>query len=390
MKKIVTLYIVFLALWSFGSISSVRAIDCETFDPKTSNNVGDLTECSTYYAGKLSQLSGQKQTLASAIDYLNTQIKLTQAKIAATSTQLDKLNAEIADLSTRIESIDYSLVDLTKIFVERVRETYMHRGTYEAAIITQSTGLPNLLRMLEYQKIIRDHDRSILISLEKSRLDFDAQKQAKEEKQKEIEALKKKLDADKMALNGQIAAKNKLLADTKNSEAQYQKLLASAQAELVAIKGIIAGLGKEVKVKDVGEGERVASVIQGASPCSTGTHLHFEVAQNGSRRNPFELLKNTNLEWDNADAPQNGTGSWNWPLHDPISITQGYGHTAYSSRYTGDVHTGIDMVSSNSTVKAVKPGELFQGSMKCGSSNLIYVHVKQTDGFDSYYLHVNY
>jgi len=166
--------------------------------------------------------------------------------------------------------------------------------------------------------------------------------------------------------------------------------LAQAQAELVAIQGIIAGLGKEVKVGNVGEGERVASIIQGSSPCSTGTHLHFEVAQNGAGRDPFGLLRSTNLSWDNADPAQNGSGSWNWPLNDPIKITQGYGHTSYSSRYTGNVHTGVDMVSDNATVKAAKPGELYQGSMKCGSGNLIYVHVKQNEGYDTYYLHVNY
>jgi hypothetical protein len=266
----------------------------------------------------------------------------------------------------------------------------MRRDRFDAQIIAQSSGLTDIMRGIEYTKRVRDHDRNLLVSLEKSRLDYNTQKEIKETKQKEIEALKKKLDADKSALAGQVSAKNQLLAETKNSESAYQKLLAEAQAELVAIRGIVAGLGKEVKVKTVGEGERIASIIQGKSPCSTGTHLHFEVAQNGTRKNPFEVLKSTSLIWDNADPAQNGTGSWSWPLNDPIRVTQGYGHTAYSSRYTGDVHTGVDMFSENSTVKAVRPGDLYQGSMKCGSGSLVYVRVKQADNYDTYYLHVNY
>lgn len=342
------------------------------------------------YQSKLSELGGQKQTLSQALAVLTTQIKLTETKISASAAQLEKLGIEITDLSGRISSLDYSLTDLTKMFISRVRETYMRNGSYDSYLIAQASGLPDLLRSVEYTKKVRDHDRLLLISLEKSRLDFNTQKETKEQKQKEIETLKKKLDVDKAALASQVKSKNQLLSETKNSESTYQKLLAEAQAELVAIKGIIAGLGKEVKVKDVGEGERIASVIQGRSPCSTGTHLHFEVAQNNTRRSPLELLRNTNLIWDNSDPAQNGTGSWNWPLNDPIRITQGYGHTAYSSRYTGDIHTGVDMVSDNSTVKAVKAGELFQGSMKCGSGNLLYVRVKQSDNYDTYYLHVNY
>ncbi len=384
--KFIVLIAFTLTCLIFG-IGTVKAAVCGEEIPR------DETQLRNYVAdcnSKLGELSGQRQTLASAIDYLNTQIKLTQAKISSTTIQLDKLNVEISDLSGKIESIDYSLDDLTKLFVSRVRETYMKRSSYEAKLLAQSAGVSSILRNLEYAKKIRDHDRNLLIMLEKSRLDASAQKEIKEAKQAEIESLKKKLDSDKAALAGQIAAKNVLLQETKNSETTYQKLLAEAQAELVAIRGIIAGLGKEVKVKNVSEGERIASIIQGRSPCSTGTHLHFEVAQNSNRRNPLELLKSTSLIWDNADSAQNGTGSWNWPLNDPIRVTQGYGHTAYSSRYTGDVHTGVDMVTDNATVKAVKEGELFHGSMKCGSGNLLYVRVKQADNFDTYYLHVNY
>ena len=259
MKKLFAWILSIVCLLGVLSVPPVLAAVCGEEVPK------DEGALKTYIAdcnAKLGQLSGQKQTLASAIDYLNTQIKLTQAKIASTTTQLDKLNAEIDDLSGRIESIDYSLTDLTKIFVERVRETYMHRASYEAAIITQSTGLPDLLRMLEYQKIIRDHDRSILISLEKSRLDFDAQKQVKEEKQKEIESLKKKLDADKAALNSQIAAKNKLLADTKNDEAKYQQLKSSAQAQLAAFSKFVTSQGG-------------ASILSGTTQADSGWGTYY-------------------------------------------------------------------------------------------------------------------
>jgi hypothetical protein len=336
-------------------------------------------------------LSGQKQTLASAIDYLNTQIKLTQAKISSTTAQIDKLNIEINDLSGTINSLDLSLDDLTKIFISRVKETYMYRSSYNTDLLAQSIGVTDILKGVQYNKKIRDRDQSILLALEKSRLDASIQKENKESKLKEIALLKSKLDADKSALNAQIASKNTLLANTKNDEKKYSELLAEAQAELMAIQGIIAGLGVETPAGKVGEGQRVATLIIGRSPCSSNTHLHYEVARDGSRRNPFELLKNTSLTWDNSDPAQNGTGSWNWPISDPIRITQGYGHTSYSSIYANSIHTGVDMVNTaNNTVNAVKSGELFQGGMKCGKGTLKYVRVKQDDGYDSYYLHVNY
>ncbi len=387
MKKNILSFTALLFFTTLIFAPPIQAISCD--DPRPTNT-SDLEAYIADCDSKRAAMPGQAKTLTQALAQLNTQIKSTEAKIAARTNEISKLETEIGDLTSKISSLDYSLTDLTKLFIARVRESYMRHSTFPTVFIAQSSGIPGVIQTGEYLQKVRDHDRSLLLALEKSRLDYDQEKTTKENKQTEVEALKKKLDAEKVALSGQVTSKNQLLAETKNSETQYQKLLQQAQAELVAIKGIIAGLGKEVKVRNVGEGERIASIIQGSSPCSTGTHLHFEVAQNSNRRNPFELLKNTNLNWDNADPAQNGTGSWNWPLNDPIRITQGYGHTAYSSRYTGDVHTGVDMVTDNSTVKSVKAGELYQGSMKCGSGNLLYVRVKQDGGFDTYYLHVNY
>lgn len=164
MKKLFLLSVTLLLSYSITLVPPAHASVCGDTVPTVEGELKDyISDCNA----KLGTLSGQKQTLASALSYLNTQINLTQAKIASTTSQLDKLNFEIADLSTRIESIDYSLTDLTKLFISRVRESYMRRNTYDAEFIAQSSGLSGILRGIEYTKKIRDHDRTILISLEK-------------------------------------------------------------------------------------------------------------------------------------------------------------------------------------------------------------------------------
>ena len=231
--------------------------------------------------------------------------------------------------------------------------------------------------------------------LEKSRLDYDQQKTTKEEKQAEVEALKLNLEKQQKQLLAQQAAKKQLLAETRNSEVRYQTLLEKAVAELRAIESIIAGKGTEVEVRDVSEGEVIASVMTSGPnlhACSSGPHLHFEVVKNKTHQNPFSYLSSKNLTWGNSDSPQNGTGSWNWPLNDIIRITQGYGRTSYSSIYANNTHTGIDMVNtSDYSVKSVKKGKLYRGGVQCRDGTLQYVHVDHADDdLDTYYLHVNY
>jgi peptidoglycan hydrolase CwlO-like protein len=206
---------------------------------KNFDYTGYISDCQL----KSSAMQGQEKTLAATLDALSKQISFTQAKIAATQEQLSLLNTEITDLSGRISSIDYSLTDLTKLFVSRVRETYMYRGSQDVIFVAQASGLPDLIRNIEYAKRVRDYDRTILISLEKSRLDYNAQKDIKEAKQKEVASLQQKLTSDKAALADQVTTKNKLLADTKNNEARFNQLLAQASAQLASLASFAESVG---------------------------------------------------------------------------------------------------------------------------------------------------
>ncbi|MCG2691486.1 hypothetical protein L6272_01520, partial [Microgenomates group bacterium] len=80
------------------------------------------------------------------------------------------------------------------------------------------------------------------------------------------------------------------------------------------------------------------------------------------------------------------------PINGKPRITQGYGMTAYarSGAYGGGPHTGIDMVSDDLVVKAVKNGTLYRGSIGCRGKTLYYVKVEQDNNMTAYYLHVNY
>jgi murein DD-endopeptidase MepM/ murein hydrolase activator NlpD len=212
--------------------------------------------------------------------------------------------------------------------------------------------------------------------------------------QKELADLKVVLEKQKTTLVQQIADRKRLLKETEGKEANYERIIEITRAELEAIQGIVAGKGIETEVGKVKQGERIANVIIGASPCSTGTHLHFQVTEGGEMKNPLLLLRNINLIDDSGGDPHNASGSWDWPLNEPIKFNQGYGAntSAIRSKIVGySFHTGIDIGSGDSTVKAVKSGTLYKGGIACGKSTLRYVRVRHDDAdADTYYLHVNY
>ena len=334
------------------------------------------------YEQELTRLIGQSKTLSGQIAQFDAQIKLTSLKISQTE-------EKILLLGGRIDQLEGSLTSLTKAFSSRAVETYkIAKSGSVFFFLISSEDVNQAVTRFHYLQKIQEADRVLLEKLQKAQTLYKVEKG-------DQEALQTELEKQKENLASQKASKAKLLEITKNDEKRYQQLLASARAELEAIQAIMAGKGEESEAGSVNEGARIASIISGASACSTGTHLHFEVAKNGVNQNPANLLSGRPVEWDNSpDGSFSFGGSWSWPINDPVRITQGYGMTYFASvlkYYGGAPHTGIDMVNtSDYTVKAVKPGTLYRGAIGCRGGILRYVRVEQSEDYNTYYLHVNY
>jgi len=345
---------------------------------------------------KLEEIQGEKQSLSQTINYLSTKIKLTESEISKTEVEIQRLEEQITTLVGKIDLLNVNLSKLSEIMVNRVNASYKNANTQPVFLLLVSDGFSDFFRRYKYLKVSQQHDREVMFALEEARTNYDTQKSVKEEKQIEVEELQKKLISQRTVVERQQKDKQAALNLTQNDERKYQQQLQKALAELEAIQSIIAGKGTETESGTVKEGDRIASVIPSSSPCSNGAHLHFEVAKAGVHLNPANYLTGKDVTWDNSpDGPFDFSGSWPWPINDPVRVTQGYGMTFYAATmryYGGAPHTGIDMINKNNehTVKAVRSGKLYRGSIACGGGALRYVRVEQEDGFDTYYLHVNY
>lgn len=342
------------------------------------------------YNRKIVELQAKAGTLSNQIAQFDAQIHLTELKINQTQEQ-------ILLLGGRIDQLELSLNDLAEAFSSRVVETYRMTRLNEVALyLFSAPDVSRAVARFRYLQKIQEADRNLL-----SRLQF-AQNSYKEQRG-ELEELEQTLGEQKKELDNQKTAKNNLLRLTKNDEKQYQGLLAAARAEFEAIQAIIAGRGVETEVGPVKEGERIATIIQGASCNSSNSHLHFMVVRNASTENPFNFLGP--IDYENCSGPGecsaadvfNPGGSWSWPINPKVRFTQGYGSTwAVANTWVGRIyqfHNGIDINNGgDSTVKAVKAGKLFRGSYTgyngCG---LRYVRVDHDENeIDTYYLHINY
>ncbi len=203
----------------------------------------DLNNKITEYTQKLNQLGTAKNTLSNQIKILDSQVELTLLKITQTENTIKTLEKEINGLTSEIDKLNVNLNDLSVVYINQIVQNYkLQKKVPEFAYIF-STKLNDFLEQHKYITILQKDSQTNLIKMETIRTNYDLQKTSKEKKQTELEELKKTLASQKISLNDQKAAKNKLLNDTKNDEKKYQQLLTQAQSQLASLKSFSSSAG---------------------------------------------------------------------------------------------------------------------------------------------------
>lgn len=382
MKKFVLLLFLFILFFS-SAIPTGR--------PALAQDFSELTKQIQQLEQQLLEAQTREKTLTSQVAYMNNQIKLTTLKIDETQRKISQLIKEIDSLSQKIDRLEESLDQLSKVLLARIVETYKRGNASSFQLLFSSGGFSEFLTRLKYIRIVQTHDKKLLLEMQLTKSDYSDQKQVREAKKLEQENLRRQLVDQTNQLARQKKEKETLLEVTRNDEKKYQQQLAQAYAEKAALEqALVAG----TKVGPIKKGDAIALVGNTGYPgCSTGKHLHFEIRKNNGWTDPMAYLQNKTVEDDqnNGGNVNVGNGSWPWPINDPIRITQFFGQTPYSWRYkySGGVHTGLDMITSSSDViKAPADGTLFKSSQLCGSSVINIVYIDHGDSLISFYLHV--
>ena len=320
---------------------------------------------------------------------MDTQIYLTGLKIQNTEERVKKIQQEIGVLTGRIDGLDDSLSKVSKLLIETVVAGYKEKPLSFFDILLNSGNIGELMNKFKYVKVAEENNQKMLIHIQEAKLNFEEQKTLREKKKIELDELEKQLQVQKISLDVQKDEKEILLTETQSDEKKYQQLLSQALAEYSAIqKAIVSG----AKVGPVKKGDPIALVGNSGAPyCSTGAHLHFEVRNNNAWVNAENYLKPHGVSNHQDGNGTIGSGSWDWPIQDPIILEQRYGKTPWSwrYRYSGGIHTGIDMWSQTSDViRAPADGILYSSAEKCGSATINIKYIDHGDGLMSFYLHV--
>ena len=239
MKKVIFLLVFYLLFYGYIHAS----VDCEGDPPSGSDKITEINQYIDSCAQKISSLKTEQTTLKQVISSINSKINLTQGQINQTEVQIKAVEKEIEVIGSVLDKVNESSNLLNKIYIARVRESYRRIRATKENLLFSSSSFSDYFTKLKYLNIAKSKDQLVLGELENSRKDYDSRRQSKQEKQKEIEALKSKMVQQKIELDKQQQEKQNLLNITANDEKKYQKLLSDAKAQLAAIRRFVSSNG---------------------------------------------------------------------------------------------------------------------------------------------------
>lgn len=216
----------------------------------STSNIGDcsdnhisVADCPNYLQNKLATLQGQDKTLSSQIAIADSQIKLTEAKIDSTQAQIQSLEEDIEITKTKISSSEGDLDKTSHAFVGRAKAVYQVGTVDPWQVLLTSNTLDNFFTRLKYLKIVQLFDKKNIYAAEQAKVNYANQQDILVDKKKQEEALNEKLEDYTDQLNLDKESKKKLLAETQGSEANYQRLLNAAKAQLAGFSNFVAAQG---------------------------------------------------------------------------------------------------------------------------------------------------
>ncbi len=211
--------------------------------PDTSKEQQDLQNRINDLENKVKEKQGQVRTLSSQIAAMDNQIKLTELRISSTKHQIVAISGDIQTATKKIETLEKSLENLTKILVNRVVATYEVGSIPPFQMLLSSDNASDFLSRLDYIKIAQENDKKLVFATQQAKNDYVTQKNIFEDKKKKVEALKGQLEAYTKQLTVDKQNRQRLLTETQGDEANYQRLLAQAEAQLRAFSNFTASRG---------------------------------------------------------------------------------------------------------------------------------------------------
>ena len=229
--------VILLGLFLPGIFSSAQTV--RELNQKIEAKNAEIEKLEKEIAGyqiELASLATQKNSLASSLKQLDITRKKLSADIAVTENKIDKTNLKIEGLSSQIGTKEELIAnDLEAIAIDiRMTDELERKSLIELLLSEEDFTI--IWNDIDSRAQVRQEIRNAIARLRETKTELEDSRAESIALKDELTALRSKLADQKKIVEQNVAEKNKLLAQTKSSEATYQKLVTEQRAKIAAFE----------------------------------------------------------------------------------------------------------------------------------------------------------
>lgn len=347
---VLALFLIPNSLFLTFPVSAQTASDLQSKIDQRAADIKSLEKEIAGYQKQIEDLGGQASTLSATIKSLELTQKKLEADIKVTENKIVEKNIQIQQLGLEIGHKADTITDDRHIIAQSfvALNEYGDRSVPEMLLEKKSLsqGWDSLDALAILQKSLTDR----IAGLEQLKAGLETNKRSTEKAKSELLNLNSQLKDQRSVVLGTASEKSRVLKETKQSEAEYQRILAQKKT-----------------LKDA-----------------------FE-------REVLDLESQLKLTVNPANIPHTGSGVLAWPL-DAITVTQYFGNTPFATAnsqiYNGKGHTGVDFRASigtpikaslSGTVVGVANTDLVRTCYSYGK----WVMIRHDNGLSTLYAHMS-
>lgn len=287
--------------------------------------------------------SQEKDSLQNQLEMLDNNLRKSELDIEEATLEISKNNLEIKKIEIDIENKNEQIEKEKNHISTLLKLLYKQNQTSPLEIILLNSSLADFINQVTYIENTNKELNDSLTSLKVNKEEMDEQKKILDEKMVKLAELKSELENKKNILEGEVVNKEFILAETKESEKEYKKLLETAKKENDRAMAEISSLERTVREK---------------------------------------LAKKSNNKLEES------LSGFVWPVT-KSTITALFHDPSYPFRRSIGEHSGVDIrASQGSTLKAAASGYVARAKFD-GSTAYAYIMIVHADGFSTVYGHVS-
>ncbi|MDP3245102.1 MAG: peptidoglycan DD-metalloendopeptidase family protein [bacterium] len=318
-------------------------IDLNQKIQENKSKMNELQKQSDALAAKVRSAQKQAVSLQNQIGILDSSIEETQIDIQTKNLEVEQLELELALTESKIGQENGRLNDTKEKIAGLLRQLNRYNEQKSLAIFVNYSSFSQIFDELHRSEILNNSLYDQLRDFKKIKSDLEENQKMLSGKKDEAAAIKQQLDEIKLTLEEEMNLKKRLFGNTKATEAEFQKSLATLRAQEAAIDSEIVTLEKNIRQK-------------------------MQIAD---------------------DAGGGAGGKLSWPLNPSRGISAVFHDPDYPFRYLFE-HTGIDVrVYQGTPIVAAASGyvaKTFNGGM---SNKPSYIMILHANNLASVYMHVS-